>query len=99
MAKRLKSKSTSTYVVVRTFGAGVHVGALAARAGREVTLRDGRRIWSWQEANTLHEIALRGVGRGSRVSEAVPEILLLDAMEVISASAEAEANLRAATWA
>jgi len=87
------------YVVVRTYSAGVHVGVLAARDGREVTLTDARRIWHWYGANTLNEISLKGVGAKSRVALAVPEILLTEAIEVIPATPEAEANLRDAAWA
>ena len=49
-------------VLVRTYSAGVHVGTLVSREGRDVVLADARRIWSWRGANTLHEISLRGVG-------------------------------------
>lgn len=86
------------YVVVRTYSAGVHVGVLANRAGQEVVLTDARRVWNWQGRNTLHEIALRGVGSGSRVSEVVPSILLTEAIEIIPTAADGEANLRAAAW-
>jgi hypothetical protein len=86
------------YVVVRTFSAGVHVGVLAKRAGKEVTLATARRIWSWRGANTLSEISLRGVGSGSRVSEPVPEITLTEAIEIIPCTDAARANLEAATW-
>lgn len=89
---------TGLYVIVRTYSAGVHVGILQTHEGREVTLTNARRIWSWQGANTLHEIALHGVGEGSRVSESVPLIALTEAIEIIPCSAEAEAKLRAATW-
>ena len=87
------------YVVVRTYSAGVHVGDLVSRKGKEVTLKNARRIWRWQGANTLNEIALHGVGAGSRVSEAVPNIVLTEAIEVITASEKAATNLKAATWA
>ena len=86
------------YVVVRTYSAGVHVGELVERRGQEVDLANARRIWSWQGANTLHEIANRGVGDGSRVSEAVAAITLTQAIEVIDATSSAEANLMAAPW-
>ena len=36
------------YVVVRTYSAGVHCGKLENRNGREVTLKETRRIWSWK---------------------------------------------------
>ena len=86
------------YCVVRTYSAGVHVGTVVAMAGKEVTLKDARRIWYWKGANTLHEIALHGVGVGSKVSEPVESILLTEAIEIIPATAAAQENLRAAKW-
>jgi hypothetical protein len=87
------------FVVVRTYSAGVHVGELKSREGKEVVLTDAQRIWSWKGANTLHEIALRGVGKGSKVSERVAEITLTEAIEVIATTDEARENLRGTQWA
>lgn len=92
-------KKLTQYVVVRTYSAGVHIGELVHRDGREVELALARRIWSWRGANTLHEIALRGVGAGSRVSEPVPSITLLEVIEIIPCTEAGEASLRAAGWA
>lgn len=86
------------YVVIRTYSAGVHVGVLESRKGKEVKLSNARRIWSWQGANTLHEIALHGVKAGSKVSETVSSVELTEAIEVIVCSKEGEASLRDATW-
>lgn len=86
------------YVVVRTYSAGVHVGELVSQQGKEVTLKNARRIWSWQGAYTLHEIALAGVGKGSRVSDEVQLIDLTEAIEVIQASEAGAASLRGASW-
>ena len=88
----------SKYVVVRTYSAGVHVGELAERRGQEVDLTGARRIWYWKGANTLNEIANRGVGDGSKVSEAVTAITLTQAIEVIVCTEAAAVNLRAAPW-
>ena len=87
------------YVIVRTYSAGVHAGDLKSREGKEVVLTDAQRIWYWKGANTVHEIALRGVGSGSKISERVPEITLTEAIEIIPASTEARDNLRVAKWA
>jgi hypothetical protein len=91
--------SERKYVVVRTYSAGVHVGELSDRRGREVDLVGARRIWSWKGANSLHEIAMSGVGAGSRVSVSVPAITLLEAIEIIECSPEARRNLESAQWA
>ena len=90
MAK--SSKSSKSLVVVRTFSAGVHCGTLAARDGQEVTLTDARRIWSWSGALSLHEVASRGI-TGGKVSVPAPEILLLQAIEIISATPDAMAKI------
>jgi len=85
-------------VVVRTYSAGVHVGELVARRGKEVDLANARRVWSWHGANTLHEVSLRGVGRGSKVSEAVAEISLTEAIEVITCASAAIEAFAHASW-
>jgi hypothetical protein len=90
--------SKKKYVVVRTYSAGVHVGELVSRKGQEVKLSNSRRIWSWKGANSLNEIALRGVASGSRVSDTVPEIELTQAIEIISCAPAGEKALRSATW-
>ena len=86
------------YAVIRTYSAGVHVGTIVRREGKEVELADARRIWSWKEANTLSEISLRGVGRGSKISESVPRIILTEAIEIIPASDECRKSLEAVGW-
>jgi hypothetical protein len=85
-------------VIVRTYSAGVHYGTLVEKNGEEVTLADARRIWNWQGRNTLNEIALHGVGKKSRVSEVVPRIDLLQAIEIIDCTEEAVENFKAAKW-
>lgn len=85
-------------VLVRTYSAGVHYGTLVERAGEEVKLADACRVWSWQGRNTLNEIALHGVGKGSRVSETIPTIELLNAIEVMDCTPEAVENFKAASW-
>lgn len=82
------------YVVVRTYSAGVHVGVLSAKDGKEVTLTDSRRIWYWEGAFTLSAIAKSGVSKTSKLSVAVPEIDLTEAIEIIPCSEAAEACLR-----
>lgn len=88
----------SEIVLVRTYSAGVHFGTLIERNGKEVRLANARRIWSWRGRNTLNEIALHGVGEGSRVSEPVPSIQLTEAIEVITCSPEGAKALSEAKW-
>ena len=82
------------YVVIRTYSAGVHIGVLQSQSGKEVTLTDARRIWSWRGAFTLSEVSQKGVSDESRLSMPVPAITLTEAIEIIPCSEAAEANLR-----
>jgi hypothetical protein len=82
------------YVIVRTYSAGVHCGILAARSGTEVVLANARRIWRWEGAFTLSEISLSGLASSSRLSAAVPSILVTEAIEVLPCSPEAARVLR-----
>lgn len=93
-----KAKKNKPYVLVRTCSAGVHIGSLCSQKGQEVILENARRIWRWFGANTLHEIALRGVGEKSRISEAVPKIILTEAIEIIPVRDEAQKNLDRSIW-
>lgn len=71
-------------VLVRTYSAGVHIGTMTSREGREVVLANARRLWSWAGAFTLSAVATKGVDRkNSRISTAVPTITLTEAIEII----------------
>ena len=87
-------KKKNPYVVVRTYSAGVHVGELVSRKAKEVVLSNARRIWSWTGAFTLSEISQSGIS-GGKLSIAVPQITLTEAIEIIPTSAAAEKTLRA----
>jgi len=80
-------------VIVRTYSAGVHFGTLSSRDGKKVVLTDARRIWHWEGAFTLSAVAKEGVKKTSKLSVAVPQILLTEAIEIIPCSEVAAKNL------
>ena len=93
------TRSKPSFVLVRTYTAGVHVGVLKSRAGQDVVLTDARRIWRWRGANSLHELSLHGCDQQwSRISEPVPVIVLTQAIEIIPCSTEAAQNLSVSRW-
>ena len=81
------------YVVIRTYSAGVHVGVLRSVSGKEVVLTNSRRIYTWLGAFTLSAVATTGIKDG-KMTVALPEIALTEAIEIIPCSADAETNLR-----
>ncbi|MCB1940172.1 MAG: hypothetical protein KDE64_13370, partial [Rhodocyclaceae bacterium] len=48
------------YVIVRTYSAGVFAGYLKKREGKEATLLNARRLWYWDGACSLSQLAVDG---------------------------------------
>jgi hypothetical protein len=84
-------------VLIRTFSAGVHFGYLKQRQGKEVTLVKARRVFYWDGAASLSQMATEGVKapENCKFSVIVPEILLTEAIEVIKILSPALSNLYA----
>ena len=85
------------YVIVRGDRSGVFAGTLVSQEGREVVLENARRLWFWQGATDTHQIAMEGVKRPKdcKFTLVCESVKILDAIEVIPATASAEANIKA----
>lgn len=85
------------YVIVRSNRAGVFAGTLESLDGQKVTLSNCRRLWYWSGASECLQIAKEGVKKpgGCKFTVTVDSITILDAIEVIPTTAEAEANIKA----
>lgn len=72
-------------VIVRGDRSGVFFGTLAERSGREVKLTACRRLWYWEGAASLSQLAVDGTARpsGCKFTVSVDEIIILDAIEII----------------
>ncbi len=85
------------YVIVRGDRSGVFAGELVSQEGRQVQLKNVRRLWRWYGATECLQIATEGVKQPTkcRFTITAESITLLDAIEVIPTTAAAEANLKA----
>ena len=85
------------YYIVRGDRSSVFCGHIVERNGQEVTMTDARRIWSWEGACSLSQMANEGVKRPNecRFSGPVDELLILDAVEILTCTTAAAENLRA----
>ena len=85
------------YVIVRSDRAGVFAGVLESLEGQKVTLSNCRKLWFWSGASETLQIAKEGVKNPGRCkfTMVVDRITILDAIEVIPTTAEAEANIKA----
>lgn len=81
-----------SYVLVRTYSAGVYVGYLKSRNGREVVLANARMIHYWNKAAGVNQIAVDGIGDlvNSRLTVPVETITLLEAIAIIPCTAKAQ---------
>lgn len=81
----------SKYVVVRTYSAGVFAGELVSRKGKEVKLKNARRIWYWKGAASLSQLAVDGVKNPDECKFAMPvTIELTEAIEIIDTTKKAK---------
>jgi len=81
-------------VIVRCRDAGVHFGTLVSYSGREVLLKESRRMWYWKAktGHTLNACAINGIV-DSKISGSVETITLLDACEIIKCTDEAAKSI------
>lgn len=91
------AKSNKQYAIVRTFSAGVFAGYIKSRKGKEVVMTNARRIWYWAGAATLSQLSVDGTTQPSacKFPVAVPEVTLLEAIEILPVSDKAKASIEA----
>ena len=72
-------------VIIRGDRSGVEFGTLVAQNGMEVTLHNARRLWYWDGAASLSQLAKDGttIPRKCKFTVTVDSITILDAIEII----------------
>lgn len=72
-------------VIIRGDRSGVEFGTLVAQNGREVTLHNARRIWYWDGADSLSQLAKDGTSNpgNCKFTVTVGSITILDTIEII----------------
>jgi hypothetical protein len=88
---------SGNYVVVRTYSAGVHAGFLESQNGKEVVLRNTRRLWHWKGAASLSQIAGAGISEPNECKFPAPidKIILTEAIEIIPCTEKAREIIQA----
>lgn len=82
-------------VIVRSCQAGVFFGTLVERNGAEVKMSNCRRVWYWDGANSLSQLAMEGSKKPKdcQITMPVDEIVILDVIEIIPCTQEAIDNI------
>lgn len=89
------------YCMVRTFSAGVFAGYLESREGKEATLRNARRIWYWDGAASLSQLATDGTSKPENCKFPCPvdSVMLTEVIEIIPITKKAKKSIEeVAVW-
>ena len=91
--KMAEKKDGMEYCIVRTESAGVFAGYIKDRHNNEVVLVDAIRIWYWEGAASLSQMAVEGVKtpENCKFAVPVPEVILFGVVEIIKVTADAKA--------
>jgi len=83
------------YCMVRTYSAGVFAGTVKSRKGKEVVLKNARRIWYWKGAASLSQLATDGTSDPSSCKFPCPvaEVLLTEVIEIIPITLAAKKSI------
>jgi len=105
LALELKPEQTSSKqsmidkeVIIRTHSAGCWFGRLSSKEGREVILKNARRMWRWHAAEgiSLSGCAIHGIKQEkSKIVEPVDSVWL-EAIEIIPCTNTAADSIRGA---
>lgn len=85
------------YYIVRADRAGVFFGQIENRNGSEVTMRNVRRIWYWDGANSLSQLAVDGTKRPKecKFTVTVESMTIMGVIEIIPCTDDAVKSIQA----
>ena len=83
------------YVIVRASNAGVFAGHLVRKIGNEVTLRNSRRLWYWDGASSLSQLAMEGTSKPENCKFPCPVVneTVIGVIEIISCTEKARQSI------
>ena len=83
------------YVIVRTHSAGVFAGYLDKKEGKEVILKKARRLWYWEGAASLSQLAMEGVSLPDKCKFPceVEEVMLTESIEILNCTKKAQESI------
>ena len=83
--------------IIRSDRAGVFYAEIESRQGSEAQLRNARRLWYWEGAASLSQLALEGVKTplGCKFTVTVPSMTVLGVIEVIPCTEDAVRSIEA----
>ena len=92
----VKKDLDSNYVIVRSSSSGVHAGYLVRSDGSQVVLKNARRIWYWEGAASLSQLAMEGttMPETCKFPCEVDSIMINDVSEIINCTGAAKKSIK-----
>lgn len=91
VSEKSESLDGMTYQIVRTYSSGVFAGYIKSRKGQEVVMTKARRLWYWNGATTLSQIATTGVTKPQDCKFACEvDVTLINAIEILDVTNKAK---------
>jgi len=83
------------FYIIRTYSAGVFYGQIISREGKEVVMTNAKRIWYWDGAASLSQLAIDGTSKPEECKFpcAVNQLLLTEVIEIIKMTDKAVKSL------
>lgn len=83
------------YVIARTYSAGVFAGYLESKLDKEVTLTKARRLWFWDGAASLSQLAMEGVSKpeNCKFPCEVDRVVLTETIELLDCTDKAKESI------
>lgn len=89
------------YYIVRTDRAGVFFGKIAERTEHEIRMTDVRKLWYWDGACAVEQLAMDGTNQPNecKFTVTVPEMVIAAPIQIIPCTAKAAKSLsRVKVW-
>lgn len=92
----MKKNYEGKYCIVRGDRSGIFAGEVGEKENQNVIIRNCRRLWYWDGACSISELAVNGTARpeNCKFTVTVDEIELTDAIEIIPCTQRAEKSIK-----
>ena len=92
----MSSNNKNQYYIVRAAQAGVFFGKIEERSKEEVRMTDVRKLWYWDGASAVEQLAVDGVRNPNncKFTITVPEMVIANPIQIIPCTQKAVEILR-----
>lgn len=83
------------YYIVRAREAGVFYGEIKERSSEEITMKNVRKLWYWEGACAVEQIAVAGVAKpeNCKFTVVVDEMIIANPIQIIPCSEKSKKSI------